>query len=63
MNTFKAKDFGGVAEKLTTEFDDSLSNRAEIPDFGLLETCNQLSKAIVEILLLLPVEIVRRTEV
>lgn len=63
VDAFKTEDFGGVAEELTTEFDDSLSNRAEVPDFGLLESCHQLSKSIVEVLFLVPGKIFRGAEV
>lgn len=62
-DTFKTEDFGGIAEKSTTKFDDGLSDRTEISDFGLLESCHQLSKSIVEILFSIPNQIVRGAEV
>lgn len=62
-DTFKTENFGGIAEKSTTEIDNGLSDRAEISDFGLLESCHQLSKSIVEVFFLIPDQIVRGAEV
>lgn len=63
VDTFKTEDFGIVPEESTTKFDDGLGDGTEVPDFGLLESCYQLSKSIVEVLFLIPDEIVRGAEV
>lgn len=57
-DAFKVKNPGRIAEKTAAEFDDPLSDSPEVSDLGLLERCNQLSKPVVEGLLLVSRQVV-----
>lgn len=63
VDTLETEDFGGVAEESTTEFDNGLCDCAKVPDSGLLKTGHQFSESIVEVLFLVPSEIVRGAKV
>lgn len=61
-DAFEVKDLGGIAEEPATKFDDSLGDRLEVSNLGLLEGRNQLPQSIVKVLLLVPHQVVRAAE-